>query len=712
MGEIMKKIIKRVICFFLSIAITIVSFGSVVYASEEEPLYKSMYQVKYTYRGTVADEVKNTPYNLNTNPNNFTVESKDVLGNEKHYLTWDNEGLNNSEGYKIEIYCIPYMEYRKIEEDKNHPLTETELENIPWSEYPFIPIHCVDVDAVDCGTVVNFSDIQETLKKDNIFTHDPQNDPDDEYADLLEFYSFLESKFNLHYFTDKLNDYNRVYYYMSYIPDYMKYLRFGRVKYFARYVSKSSVSQEVKPDEDGYYHYYINWIQYKNQGTRMNSDGNQEYIVNPVEYKKELVSEYPLMIMNLGLYEDYRVLVYDNDYVYKMQLYRSWRFRIETIRGDNFCFPGTNSPELFVATDTLECEVKGKTSKMENYVNFPDTYTISNYEKWNNSDVKIDTNIPIFDRAHSNKEDYNNYVKTTDLYKSFQTYLSDGIYFSKVVKVGKFVENDTQITVKPTPTETPSATPEETKGPDVTEKPVGESTTAPAATPTSSPTSTSASLPSSSIKPNGTGNDYTDVDNNDNSDMSDIVHWLKMIYNRCGKMLEQIKIINTVVDKLNEIIANQKKAMNSYTNESDYNDVVKYLKKIYHLLYVNSMIDDLTDSIDDYIEDIGDGVIDAATSACDVASNTFPFSIVFVPKLVLDALSADPKTPYKEVTIKVEEKKVGEIEFPGFDFSFTVDLSEFDDVASMFREMSIIIFLCGMVKHTVDVVALMKDGAS
>ena len=51
----MKKIIKRGLCVILVIAITIVSFASVVYASEEQATYKSMFQVKYKYDENVAD---------------------------------------------------------------------------------------------------------------------------------------------------------------------------------------------------------------------------------------------------------------------------------------------------------------------------------------------------------------------------------------------------------------------------------------------------------------------------------------------------------------------------------------------------------------------------------------------------------------------------------------------------------------------------------
>lgn len=299
----------------------------------------------------------------------------------------------------------------------------------------------------------------------------------------------------------------------------------------------------------------------------------------------------------------------------------------------------------------------------------------------------LDTNIPI-----------NGYGSKTNI----SDWLDNGNYTYDQVLVGKFVENDSQI-IKPTPTPTNTPDPTDTPDPAKTQEPA--STSSPTSSPTTSPDATTAPLPTEPPKP-GTDDKYTDMNDSD----TDVVHWLKMIYNRCGKQLEQIKVINTVVEKLNDIIDNQKKLITGYSNQDDYGDVVKYLKKIYNIIYTNSLVDDLTDSIEDYISGVGNGVLTAASAACDTASKTFPFSIVFVPKLVLDALSAEPKTPYKQVKIKVDKKQVGNIEFPGYDFSFTIDLTEFNDVAAMFREVSIIIFLCGMVKHTVDVIALMKDG--
>ena len=705
MGELMKKIIKRIICYILVTAITIVSFGSVVNAEEtDEAVYSAMYKVKTDFRKTQAEQVKNTPYNDETIPNNFSVESKEITGNEKHFLTWDNSNVLNYTKYKVEVYCVLYMEYRKIDENEDRDLTEIDLENTPWEEYPFPAIHCVDVDASDCGTVINFSDIEATLKDDNIWVHDPVNDPDDDYEEVLKFYNKIEEtlskKLNIdfNYMGDKLNRYNRFSYEMSYIPDSMKYLRFGRVKYFARYVSKQAIDTTLKPDADGYYHYYLNtkvW-QY--------NKGKSNYNVNYVNYMFKSRKRLWLYISGTSLRGP---IVGGTDYFMTADARLAYDFdrsaASNVSSGVLYFFENTNPQIQLSNIFNSKLIFTQQDLKLSNdpfcHDLVCDAFNIDNERSIPVDSYFIDSNFPaVVDRYG---------IYTDDAKKEKEAlinWLDNGNYNYNQVTVGKFVENDSQIIKpRPKPTNTPAPDPTDTPDPAKTQEPA--STSSPTSSPTTSPDATTAPLPTELPKP-GTDNKYTDMSDSD----TDVVHWLKMIYNRCGKLLEQIKVINTVVEKLNDIIDNQKKLITGYSNQDDYGDVVKYLKKIYNIIYTNSLVDDLTDSIEDYISGVGNGVLTAASAACDTASKTFPFSIVFVPKLVLDALSAEPKTPYKQVKIKVDKKQVGNIEFPGYDFSFTIDLTEFNDVAAMFREVSIIIFLCGMVKHTVDVIALMKDG--
>lgn len=716
----MKKIIKRGLCVILVIAITIVSFASVVYASEEQATYKSMFQVKYKYDENVADYVKNTPYNTDTIPNNFTVERKDVLGNEKHYLTWDNSGLENSYHYKVEVYCVLYMEYRTIEEDISKPITEMDLENTPWSEYPFIPIQCVDVDASDCGTVINFSDIQATLKNENTFTHDPTEHSSDQKIQLLRLYEKLEEAFDIDLsnlgYDKNLISYNRFYYYMSYIPDCMRYLRFGRVKYFARYVSKFADKELLQPDADGYYHYYFDFVPVNFNPNCSIETVDRKTIIKDRYLKGDYeIHEFKsrqrlclyVTIDELDFWEKiYNDLTNHDDY---LKIGLVGKYSIENKNGhiskeqmneiDIGNLQNSHGGILINGGNEQRYENDNKEFNINNYLlSVICTNNGVTYEGNAGSVLKIspdvldlDTNIPI--------KKYPS-IQTSEDNAALSDWLNDGVYSYNTVTVGKFIENDTQIiNVKPTP----SPTPDTSSSPDVIIVP-------PSSTTTPKPTPTPSRYP-------GTGDDYTDTnEDDDNTDMSDVVHWLKMIYNRLGKQLEQFKIINTVVDKLDDIISNQKKLIKGFTDsgtDSENYDVVRYLKKIYNLLLVDKFLDtadELYDYVFDYIAQIGEVFVSTAGSVVDTASKTFPFSVVFIPKLVLDAMSAEPVTPYKKINIKLDEKQVGNVTMPGFDFSFVIDLSQFDSVASMFRQMSVIIFLCGMVKHTVDVVILMKEG--
>lgn len=678
-------------------AITIVSLGSVVYASEYQTPYKIMYNVN-------EDDVIKTPFNDDTVPNDFSVESKEITGNEKHFLTWSNPEGFNYDDYKVEIYAKLYVEYKDTDGEK---LSEVELENTPWRETSFPCIHCVDVDAIDGGTVVNYSDLKQSY--DNVTWEHPNED----FERLRKLFASLDLWIVTgDQYPDYMSDFNKMEYWLRY-GEACDYLRFGRVKYFARYVSKSSVSQELKPDEDGYYHYYYNYIPWvRNPNPTVREDGNVTYYSDRW-YKGDIVkhefkSKNRLFIeLNGDYFEDIKT---DNSNNPLCDVYSSaWSRLCDGIKKDKYGIMSSQSNEYDISNNfamiyneytIFKNENYGWSSNVEYYRNkLCSEFNISDYHCVPVNTYSIDTNMLVVDNVYDENDE-----------KIIRNWKDNGVYSYDIVTVGKFVENDTQITVKPTPTETPSATPEETKGPDVTEKPSGE--TAPASTPTSSPASTFTPLPSSSIKPNGTGNDYTDVDNNDNSDMSDVVHWLKMIYNRCGRMLEQIKIINTVVDKMNEIIENQKNMLSGFTDNADNNDVVKYLKKIYHVLianFVENVIDDIMSYVTEFVSDIGNTVADVADTAYTTASKTFPLSVIFIPKIVFDTLASSPKTPYKKVSIKKPAGTICGVDVPEIKFEFVIDLKQFNELAAICRNCIVIVFLFGMVNYTTEVIGMIND---
>lgn len=683
----MKKIIKRIICIVLAIAIAVVSFGSVTLASETDTLYKTMYNVN-------QDDVTKTAYNREIIPNNFSVESKEVTGNEKHYLTWDNEGIDNPYDYKVEIYSVVYIKYQQCTED----MTPEQLANVEWSELALPVIHSVDVDASDCGTVINYSDVKSSYG--NLIYESTDK--------TLKFLSVVanhilscvaQTQF------DGFKDLNQVLYAIDNGVDGVliaNYMRVGRVKYYARYVSKHSKKQLLQPDADGYYHYYFDFVP---------MEYNSNYLETKDEYGN-VIGRYGCY--NPGTIEKYEIVSSERLYIFAGIDGNSVYINEEFTRQQNGSYYETLY-EIPLDADYMLCNEYGWVSDIKNKgynignpnnaVGGRNIYSGKTYKGSTEDEAKalkkidvsnitnldqfyVDTNIPV------NFEDKNK--------SEISDWINDGVYSYNTVTVGKFIENDTQIiNVKPTP----SLTPDVSSSPDVTTAPSSS-------TSTPKPTSTPSRYP-------GTGDDYTDTNVHDNNtDMSDVVHWLKMIYNRLGKQLEQFKIINTVVEKLDDIISNQKKMIDSFSGsndtgtDSDNNDVVKYLKKIYNVLIANmvtSAIKDVMDYVNSFVQDVGQGISDAADTVYETASNTFPLSVIFIPKLVFETLSHDPVTPNKKISFSKPANKICGVNVPEYKFEFQLDLKDFNDLAKICRNCIVIVFLFGMVNYTADVVRMIND---
>lgn len=680
----MKKIIKRIICIVLAIAIAVVSFGSVTFAAETT-LYKTMFNVN-------QDDVTKTAFNKEIIPNNFSVESKEVVGNEKHYLTWNNVGIDNPYDYKVEIYSIVYIKYKYSEQ----ALTAEQLDNTEWQEMAFPVIHSVDVDASDCGTVINYSDVKAAYSNSDFIYYDKDVLRDKILMPLEKVINLVLSFMTRTQF-DGFKDFNDVFYAIDNGVDGVSvanYFQVGRVKYYARYVSKHSKKQLLQPDADGYYHYYFNFVPI---------DYNDLYLEVKDDYG-HVIGRYDRFLPSS--LEKYEFISRERLYLYVDINRNSDYILMEYTRQPNGSYEITSYEMLLVANYRLKSQFNSEIESNEYNIGqykYYGIYSGKTYLGSNEDEAKslreidisnmtnvdqfyLDTNIPV------NFEDKNK--------SEISDWINDGVYSYNTVTVGKFIENDTQIiNVKPTP----SPTPDVSSSPDVTTAP-----------PSSSPKPT----PTPSRYP-GTGDDYTDTNvHDDNSDMSDVVHWLKMIYNRLGKQLEQFQIINTVVEKLDEIISNQKKMIDSFSGsndtgtDSDNNDVVKYLKKIYNVLIANmvtSAIKDVMDYVNSFVQDVGQGISDAADTVYETASNTFPLSVIFIPKLVFETLSHDPVTPNKKISFTKPVNKICGVNIPEYKFEFQLDLKDFNDLAKICRNCIVIVFLFGMVNYTADVVRMIND---
>ncbi|MCI5586365.1 MAG: hypothetical protein MR384_00530 [Lachnospiraceae bacterium] len=690
----MKKIIKRIICIVLAIAITVVSFGSVTYASESVS-YSAFYNVN-------SSDPISTPYNFDVTLNNFKVQSKSTLGNEKHFLTWDNSV--DMFNYKVEIFAKVYIEYKNIKDEDGHDnvsISKDKLENAPWSETSLPMIHCVDVDANDCLSVVDFTDIKSSYKT---ITEGYRNYD----SDLIKSVTTL---FDL-FLPDKYEEFaNNYYEEIIYCIDHettASYIRFSRVKYFARYVAKTSTTQLLQPDADGYYHYYFNFVPIDpNPNSTCKEDEktitwSNKFNVGTHELY-EFKSRKRLYLFVCCKYIDYLERTANKspwkEVRYKTCLAGSYYIcdsngglSSNSMEGINIGNPQNSSGGrlIYGGYESLGDSKYGnpeQNAKEKILSNFG----IDNILCVPPDNLYLDTNLPI--------KKYGK-IQTSEDNAALSDWLNNGVYSYDTVTVGKFIENDTQIiNVKPTP----SPTPDVSSSPDVTTAP-----------PSSSPKPT----PTPSRYP-GTGDDYTDTNvHDDNSDMSDVVHWLKMIYNRLGKQLEEFKIINTVVDKLDDIISNQKKMIDSFSGsddtgtDSDNNDVVKYLKKIYNVLIANmvtSAIKDVMDYVNSFVQDVGQGISDAADTVYETASNTFPLSVIFIPKLVFETLSHDPVTPNKKISFTKPANKICGVNIPEYKFEFQLDLKDFNDLAKICRNCIVIVFLFGMVNYTADVVRMIND---
>ena len=689
----MKNIIKRIICFILVLAITIVSFGSVVDAAEYQSLYSVMYFVN-------DDDVLKTPFNDEHTLNNFSVKSKEVTGNEKHYLTWDNSNVLNYTKYKVEVYAELFIQYK----DPEKFLTQEQLDNSEWKEFSLPAIHCVDVDAFDCGTVINFSDIKSTYI--NVKEQDYSSSFQNNMVQINKILSNL-CAFIMKTQPDPLKDLNHFFYVIDNGVDgdngqvIANYFKVGRVKYYARYVSKQAIDTQLKPDADGYYHYYLNYVpfdydpNYEEKETANTLERKNMYVIKSLEKYEFKTKERLVLSCNVS---------------YSESIYQSFK-------KESGSWTLTNIKQCLVGYFQLGHSNGSMVKPDEINIGFSNSYgaryiygrhlvesaseelnhkiLLADFGLGENDNINtvspdilcLDTNIPI-----------NGYGSKTNI----SDWLDNGNYTYGQVLVGKFVENDSQI-IKPTPTptNTPAPDPAETK------EPASTATTSPTSSPTSSPASSTAPLPTDKPKP-GTDDKYTDISDSD----TDVVHWLKMIYNRCGKQLEQIKVINTVVEKLNDIIYNQKKMIDKLVGDTDNNDIVKYLKKIYRILvanFVENVIDDLMSYVTDFVSNVGNTVADVADTAYSTASKTFPLSIIFIPKIVFDTVAAEPKTPYKKFSFDKPAGKIAGVNVPEVKFEFVIDLKQFNDLAALCRNCIVIVFLFGMVNYTTEIIAMIND---
>lgn len=221
---------KKNLLIFLSIHLFCFSIATQACAAEESLNGYECYDPTFFY-----EDISRTGYNMEENLINFSIEEKTIAGNIKHYLKWENDNID-TDNFTVEIYAVPYINYIPATKEDVGKLT-TDLDKIPWKEIAMPAVKCCTTDAGDCETIINFSDIYQTYI-DNIDYSDSVNEwhKGHQVANCLD----VIGRF-LHLGTpgeDIINQSQRLQYYLN-NDEYAQYIKFSRVKYYARYVSKT-----------------------------------------------------------------------------------------------------------------------------------------------------------------------------------------------------------------------------------------------------------------------------------------------------------------------------------------------------------------------------------------------------------------------------------------------------------------------------------------
>jgi hypothetical protein len=211
--------------------------------------------------------------------------------------------------------------------------------------------------------------------------------------------------------------------------------------------------------------------------------------------------------------------------------------------------------------------------------------------------------------------------------------LPDGMYVNENGQVyydfcGKFVENDSTISIKPgTSTGDSSGT-------------GGSSGTGKDDTDTTSP------------------DDGSDTGTSDNS--TDIVHWLKKIYNRLGVILGLM------------------------------------------------ILEDVVDFTKDFVNNTADEVLTVTKAVTAEAENKFPFCMIYVFRDVFEVLAAEPETPVFPLEFNIPSTKYGDLDIKGFKYALDIDFSTWDETVAMIRNLEVLLFLVALGGYTFKIVIMLK----
>ena len=736
---------KRIISVFLVLSIFLASVPQEAYA-EGGGAGTSFSEGGIYDVSSDTEDLTETPSNFDGSPVDFTAsERENSVSGTIHDLTWSNPDSLDPADYYVEVYCVPYLKYFN---SSNWNISSDELSKLDdsaWREIALPAVHCTDVDASDTGAVVNFTDVWESL--DSI----PVGNASAwvsrvAVSDVLDMIiSMIGDNYGLgdpH--SSDFSQYFAVFRYALSNGETANYIKYSRVKYYARYVSKEE-SYPDTPFKNNYsMNFYCNLAGFKPYG---GFDGRVTWPKTEdltfYHYDVEPGSDYKGAFIVLGA--SFVKTAYDRN----NKLYLTYQKGRVSLEGQLFRFKCDSS----LSTDSFKIGYIGNVFFLTNmtaqrtydtddfgkndyytYYGVPDPIYSDLEDAWGDKDqltadlydvltvggqeldeasalrlkkfIGIDTDIPIF---FNSKGSYPGDDRIISWIQSdhFVSYVPHMEY-------GPFVQNDT--TISHVPDTSPSSSP------DPQEADVDPNDNFPVITfppmPSDSPAETSS--PDSTASPDGTGSGHC-------CDHKDVIKWLKTIYQGNEATFKQVSVIRKAVEKMYKRIDSGLDSIVSVLDQildkipvvgniqTDNTDVVDWLKKIHTLLLMQlglDVVDSVLDKVQSIISDKLSGIAGQVESISQTAETVFPFSIIFIPREVFALLAVKPVTPYKEIKIKTTDFDVGKLKGGGMDFSFTLDLADYDDVAKIVRVCETIIFLFALIPYTIGVIDMIKKGGA
>ena len=145
-----------------------------------------------------------------------------------------------------------------------------------------------------------------------------------------------------------------------------------------------------------------------------------------------------------------------------------------------------------------------------------------------------------------------------------------------------------------------------------------------------------------------------------------------------------------------QILNNMDVLSGSVGDNSKILDYLSDIKSLLRLLVVGQGADTVTDLMDMTLDEVGDyvgNVYDMVDEVTDSLSDKFPFSVPWDIAALLGLFAAEPETPVFDIPFKIERL--------GVDYTFHVDLTDFENVSKICRAVLTCIFIAGLTYLTI-----------